>query len=258
MFCHWILLTVTFNLVEINSQRNDNIRTTTESPSYTLQRIRSQRVEMLRSYILESLGFDTPPQVNRSRAEAMTIMNVYKDRTIEESRCYLPSCSISSRINRTMWNEVSTASQNIYFDIIANNESVVNAKLKLRVLPNTESGETESQRYIVTLYQYTKPLRRKKKTRLLGANMIVWSDVSSWTIFNVTEAVREWATEDRKNNGLLVEITPATDVNIRSIFSPPDCLAHVDIDCGASETPYLFRGRHNAILEVVTERALFG
>ena len=80
--------------------------------------------------------------------------------------------------------------------------------------------------------------------RLISANAVTWSRFSSWATFDATEAVRDWATDDRKNNGLKIKIQESFGVNIGSLFSQPDCTAHVGehhlTGKGSTPPPFLF------------------
>ena len=47
---------------------------------------------MLRNYVLETLGFSSPPRMNQSIHDTLAIISQYQSQRIRESRCYLPSC----------------------------------------------------------------------------------------------------------------------------------------------------------------------
>lgn len=238
---------------------------TTPFPPYTLIRIRNQRLSMLRSYVLETLGFSSPPRIHNNRPDYRNILSQYQEQKVIESRCYLPSCSLPNRINYTLWTEVDQNTMNLYFDVIHFDENthVINATLKLRVKPyacnDCDSEFSEPKRIIVSVSQYVKPLkRRKRKTKMMSASMVVWSGAGHWASFSVTEAAREWTSDNRKNNGFLVRIqTIADSLNITDVFSQPDCTAPLDIDCSSTDVPFPFSTRSSANLEIITEGNVF-
>ena len=47
---------------------------------------------MLRNYVLETLGFSSPPRISQSVQDTLAIIRHYQGQRIRESRCYLPSC----------------------------------------------------------------------------------------------------------------------------------------------------------------------
>lgn len=248
------------------SQDEEEVPNTTIFPTSTLRRIRNQRLSMLRNYVLETLGFSSPPRISQSVQDTLAIIRHYQGQRIRESRCYLPSCIVPSRINYNMWRVNYSKTMNLYFDVITFTErdtKVVNATLKLHVKPNTgnidDTDLTEQRRLIVSVNQYVKPLkRRRKKIKLMAASMVIWSSYGHWVAFNVTEAAREWALDAKRNNGFLIQIQSFSEqLNITDVFDLPDCTAPLDIDCSSTDIPFPFRGSSNAMLEIFTERNIF-
>lgn len=265
LISHFIIYVVFMS--SVCSQDEEEVPNTTIFPTSTLQRIRNQRLSMLRNYVLESLGFSSPPQINQSIHDNMAIISLYQSQRIRESRCYLPSCILPSRINYNMWIDSDSNTMNLYFDVITFTEGdtkVVNATLKLHVKPNTGNIDdntdlTEPRRLIVTVNQYVKPLkRRRKKIKLMDVSMVIWSSYGYWVAFNVTEAAGEWGLDVKKNNGFLIQIQSISEqLNITDVFGLPDCTAPLDIDCSSTDIPFPFRGSSNAMLEIFTERNIF-
>ena len=92
LISHLIIYVVFMSSVSVYSQDEEEVPNTTIFPTSTLRRIRNQRLSMLRNYVLETLGFSSPPRMNQSIHDTLAIISQYQSQRIRESRCYLPSC----------------------------------------------------------------------------------------------------------------------------------------------------------------------
>ncbi|XP_076094880.1 uncharacterized protein LOC143065284 isoform X1 [Mytilus galloprovincialis] len=239
------------------------------------RRSRTQRINNIRSHVLSTLGFSSPPQIDENMKEEilrnLSISGVpYK---AVSQQCYAGSCTLPSWIDEDLWNDPDTKTLRLFFDILPvedSGTSILNATLKLHIKERTacrcftednESGEEDSVRFTVFVSQFLKPLRRRNRVprmRILDVKMVVVKR-DKWISFNVKEAVEEWMQRRRRRHGLEVNVIDSQGfpIDAKAVFGNTDCLLPVDVECQDTSLPVAVQKSLNfstsPVLEVFTE-----
>ncbi|XP_061185580.1 uncharacterized protein LOC133193640 isoform X2 [Saccostrea echinata] len=207
----------------------------------------------IRAKVLEFLGWTSIPQINpRDRAIInSTLANISSIR-ITERQCFSASCDLPNRIDETLWNDSTSGSLRLMFDVLPSdswtNAEIVNATLMLhlkeRPLCNCEDDHG-TERISIKVLQYLKPLRRRNRSRGGRTNRrstvrqrILWTSIVNWTpntwvAIPVQQAANDWIVANKRNHGFEVMVIDQYNlpINATNVFSSIECRRPADVDC---------------------------
>ncbi|KAL5007438.1 hypothetical protein ScPMuIL_016244 [Solemya velum] len=213
-------------------------------------RSRQSRLSMIRQQVLDSLGWEKPPEIN-STIRRIILQNLTSHPMFShvldnrQKNCYAATCMLPAYIHSSLWTPEGDTSLRLYFDVITFDESEkslskAELKLHMRRRETCECGTTDSTggshhtRLLVTIYQYLRPLRRRRapRKRIIDVKMVTWEG-NSWATFTVTQAAQDWVFGNVRNVGLEVVVKDTNEniINANEIFDPLDCNSAPDVEC---------------------------
>lgn len=258
VFCatlrEFVIGTSTPASTEISEQSSD---TATVTPFMTRDRIsimhyRYKMRQEIRNKVLAHFGWTSVPQIRPSDRVMIniTLANISSIR-VTEQQCFTASCELPNRIDENMWNDSTSGSFRVIFDVLpsdaATNPEIVNATLMLhlkeRVLCNCED-DADLDRISIKVLQYLKPLRRRSRARgrsnrrsivrqrVLWTSMVPWTS-NTWVSIPVQQAANDWIVLNRRNHGFEVLVYDQYDQPIVSnvVFSGIECSQQPELDC---------------------------
>ncbi|XP_005091391.1 uncharacterized protein LOC101853674 [Aplysia californica] len=163
----------------------------------------------------------------------------------EERRCLLSNCTVPEGSDERMWLSAEQPELRLYFPIPKMKKrrspdfEIRDGRLKVFLKPMTDcpcslhalTDESEATpTYIVSVYQFTRPLAIRKETRVVYKRRLldeveVRSYGNVWVSLKVKKVVTLWLSRARKNFGLEVSVRAlnGTVVNARDVLVAPDC-----------------------------------
>ncbi|KAI5755957.1 hypothetical protein M8J77_020965 [Diaphorina citri] len=231
--------------------------------SYFGEKNKEIRLNTIKSQILTYLGFAgrPTPVVNSTEEERQQMMDMYEkmkhsashpasDSFTEKVQSFYPTCDLPRNTTSDLWNNNGTV-MNLFFNNIQAVLSTSNVlKAKLRLYKHSRSAEnlvvaeegcthnqdekkkgdgetkTVEDRLIrVSIYWYTRPLKKSKdKKKLLDSQMLsIYGE--EWTEWNIKPAVKAWKETPSKNFGLsvIVEDEDGVKLPVDKLFAAMNC-----------------------------------
>lgn len=250
----FVIGTTTPASTEISEDSSD---TATMTPFMTRDRIsimhyRYKMRQEIRNKVLAHFGWTSVPQIRPRDREIIniTLANISSIR-VTEQQCFTASCELPNRIDENMWNDSTSGSLRVIFDVLPSDQStnpeIVNATLMLhlkeRVLCNCPD-DADLERISIKVLQYLKPLRRRSRARgrsnrlnvvrqrVLWTSMVPWVS-NTWVSVPVHQAANDWIVLNRRNHGFEVLVYDQYDQPIHSsvVFSGIECRQQAELDC---------------------------
>lgn len=250
----FVIGTTTPASTEISEDSSD---TATVTPFMTRDRIsimhyRYKMRQEIRNKVLAHFGWTSVPQIRPRDREIIniTLANISSIR-VTEQQCFTASCELPNRIDENMWNDSTSGSLRVIFDVLPSDQStnpeIVNATLMLhlkeRVLCNC-ADDADLDRISIKVLQYLKPLRRRSRARgranrrsivrqrVLWTSMVPWVS-NTWVSVPVHQAANDWIVLNRRNHGFEVLVYDQYDQPIDSnvVFSGIECRQQAELDC---------------------------
>ncbi|KAK0057605.1 hypothetical protein Bpfe_012835 [Biomphalaria pfeifferi] len=238
-------------LLPSNSE-SSNFQTSTMSvsvwPKDSLRRMKEKsRRDDVRKKILEGVRFKTLPTISaEQRRNAMDQIfndhNIFFPRaaTPEQRNCYLATCATPKSTSEDMWRDKSQPGLRLNFNLPRldrkhESDEVRTARLNLFIKPRkdcpcVDEDDKEMSDYLVTIYQFIKPLTTKKRNRVVYKQKIlnavmVPAQGNAWLTIDIKRAVTIWMKKTRKNFGVEVTVQDSygATINAKEIFVLPDC-----------------------------------
>ncbi|XP_048755883.1 uncharacterized protein LOC125666703 isoform X2 [Ostrea edulis] len=200
----------------------------------------------IRNKVLEFFGWTSVPQIrpgDRARINS-TLANISSFR-VTERQCFYASCDLPNRIDENMWNDSTSGSLRLRFDVLPSESSaspeIVNATLMLHL---KERDLRNTERILIKVLQYLKPLRRRNRSRgqpnrrnsirqrILWTSLVDWTP-GAWVSIPVQQAANDWIALNKRNHGFEVLVFDEFDnpINTSSVFSSIDCDRPAEVDC---------------------------
>ncbi|XP_055862215.1 uncharacterized protein LOC106059306 [Biomphalaria glabrata] len=217
-------------------------------PKDSLRRMKEKsRRDDVRKKILEGVRFKTLPTISaEQRRNAMDQIfndhNIFFPRaaTPEQRNCYLATCATPKSTSEDMWRDKSQPGLRLNFNLPRldrkhESDEVRTARLNLFIKPRkdcpcVDEDDKEMSDYLVTIYQFIKPLTTKKRNRVVYKQKIlnavmVPAQGNAWLTIDIKRAVTIWMKKTRKNFGVEVTVQDSygATINAKEIFVLPDC-----------------------------------
>ncbi|KAK7009669.1 growth/differentiation factor 8, partial [Biomphalaria glabrata] len=139
-----------------------------------------------------------------------------------------------------MWRDKSQPGLRLNFNLPRldrkhESDEVRTARLNLFIKPRkdcpcVDEDDKEMSDYLVTIYQFIKPLTTKKRNRVVYKQKIlnavmVPAQGNAWLTIDIKRAVTIWMKKTRKNFGVEVTVQDSygATINAKEIFVLPDC-----------------------------------
>ncbi|KAH9524605.1 hypothetical protein Btru_027302 [Bulinus truncatus] len=160
--------------------------------------------------------------------------------TPEQRNCFLATCSAPKATNEDIWNNASQPGLRLNFNLPRldrkhENDEVRTARLNLFIKPRkdcpcVDEDDKEMSDYLVTIYQFIRPLSARKRTRVVNKHKIlnaimVPAQGNAWITLDIKRAVTTWMKKIRKNFGVEVTVQDSYGqlIDAKEIFVLPDC-----------------------------------
>ncbi|KAK3600311.1 hypothetical protein CHS0354_017488 [Potamilus streckersoni] len=239
-----------------NEVEPTNITTTSSSMPITReerlkkmrQRSKDARIFYLQQHMLNTLGWEKPPNISNIM-KMMLLRNIDPRYVVRRNTCYHPACVMASTdslpqyIDRSLWFESASNSLRLFFNITLNQEpglTITSSYLKLYVKRRENcrcfaNNDDATSRFIVSVYQYTKPLRQKNRgrprKRILDVKLVTW-DGDRWVRLSVKDAIKD-VVMGKRNCGFEVQVRNLNEeeMDAKKIFNPIECSINSEFDC---------------------------
>ncbi|KAL3832070.1 hypothetical protein ACJMK2_023748 [Sinanodonta woodiana] len=218
------------------------------------QRSKDARIFYLRQHMLNTLGWEKPPNISNIM-KMMLLKNIDPRYVVRRNTCYHAACAMASTdslpqyIDRSLWFEPASNSLRLFFNITMNQEpglTITSSYLRLYVKRRencrcTANNDAATSRFIVSVYQYIKPLRQKNRgrprKRILDVRLVTWDGDRSVRL-SVKDAIKD-VVMGKRNCGFEVQVrnTNEEEMDARRIFNPIECTANSEFDCPGRATP---------------------
>lgn len=198
---------------------------------------------------------------------------------------FYPSCSLPRNMDRDMWADSNLF--HIYYELPVpqpmegTRMSVASAKLRLfKMAPQTDNSVTSTlstitnsksfmleknmatadlnslscdEKIRITVYQYTKPLKKakkviKRKRKLIDSKMVS-VDFEGWLEFDVRSSARDWLENSSRNLGLEIEL----EDSMANTHNPSEFLRNMNCSEGRSNDPPFPRFMEDRIKDHISD-----
>ncbi|KAG5880426.1 hypothetical protein JTB14_013201 [Gonioctena quinquepunctata] len=238
----------TISQMEPLSSNNDTI---SELEYYAALRNRSKenRLKIVKETILQYLGRNmssatlpanvTLPPFNVSEVlpsfyNASVISS--DDQISEKIRSFYPSCDVPANTDQELWKDDDIMNLFFNFDYISDNRNsnLATAILRLYRIPGNSTqiysrgddcGDTstdDEKLFRVSVYRYTKPLKRRRVKRLLSDSKVI-TENAKWVELNVKPATSAWMKGKNSGLAILVEDQEGNRLRADKFFKGATC-----------------------------------
>ncbi|CAH0549619.1 unnamed protein product [Brassicogethes aeneus] len=212
-------------------------------------RVKENWIKQLKLRILNNIGRgnstnlmqneDTNIPVNESQYDPGYNNNmtaVDEDNITEKIRSFYPSCDVPQNTDQDIWKDDNL--MNLYFNFdysnYEQNSKIATATLRLYRIPFENStkltlkndcdnsSSTEDEKLRVSIYWYTKSLKKRRVKRRLSDSKVI-SDSALWVELDVKPATKAWGKGKNLGLGVLVEDQDGTNLKAEKYFKGPEC-----------------------------------
>ncbi|CAL1539163.1 unnamed protein product [Lymnaea stagnalis] len=162
--------------------------------------------------------------------------------------CYLAACTAPKSISDLLWRNTSHPGMKLHFTLPRFDKKrdvleLKSAKLRLFVKPRKDcpcfdEDNEEIVQYLVTVYQFIRPLSIRKRNRVVYKQKILNAIMipargNAWISLDIMRAVSTWIKKSRKNFGVEVMVQGVYGEPVRAsdIFVLPDCSSATERTC---------------------------
>ncbi|CAG9815132.1 unnamed protein product [Phaedon cochleariae] len=213
-------------------------------------RSRENSIRELKNKILQYLGRNAsaikpagdiagPSQLNISELfPSLFNQNSSDDDEItEKMRSFYPSCEIPANTDQELWKDDEIMNLFFNFDSMLDSRStnIASATLRLYKLPKNgtkfssttgdceTSNATEEDKLLrVSIYRYTKPLKRRRGKRVLSDSKVI-PENARWVELNVKPAAKAWTKSRNLGLGVQVEDQEGNMLRADKYFKGASC-----------------------------------
>ncbi|KAK5638672.1 hypothetical protein RI129_012967 [Pyrocoelia pectoralis] len=153
----------------------------------------------------------------------------------EKIRSYYPSCEVPKNTDQDLWKDENT--MNLYFNVDnpdSNTVNVATATLRLYRVPlgNATNGSADScenstgseeQLMRISIYWYTKSLKRQRVKRRLSDSKVIGEN-AKWVELSVLPATKAWMKGKNLGLAILVEDQEGTILKADKYFKGASCM----------------------------------
>ncbi|KAB0791880.1 hypothetical protein PPYR_03680 [Photinus pyralis] len=181
-------------------------------------------------------GFDVPG-LNMSKIipDLLPLPDDSVDDVTEKIRSYYPSCELPKNTDQDLWKDENT--MNLYFNVEHPDSSSINvatATLRLYRVPagnvtstTTDSCEnstgSEEQLMRISIYWYTKSLKRQRVKRRLSDSKVI-AQSAKWVELSVLPATKAWMKGKNLGLAILVEDQEGAVLKADKYFKGASCM----------------------------------
>ncbi|XP_023021219.1 uncharacterized protein isoform X2 [Leptinotarsa decemlineata] len=236
------------------SNNNFSNDTMSEAEYYAALRNRSRenRLRVVKETILQYLGRNMslapiPANISIAPFNVSEIVPTFFDASVissddqvsEKIRSFYPSCDVPPNADQELWRDDDVMNLFFTFDHVPDNRNtnIATAILRLYRIPvnnsnansrldNCDTPADDEKLLRVSVYRYTKPLKRRRVKRLLSDSKVI--PVSAkWVELNVKPATSAWTKGKNAGLGILVEDQEGNRLRADKFFKGATCTVGV-------------------------------
>ncbi|EFA05196.1 uncharacterized protein LOC660239 isoform X2 [Tribolium castaneum] len=209
-------------------------------------RAKDNWIQVLKENILRQIGRSNMTVINDdSRTNVSMIPDVFNRTTLDDDhitekiRSYYPSCEVPTNMEQDVWKDENI--MNLYFNNFDNSDekglNIATATLRLYRIPTENvtkttqkspdcdtSSTTEDEKLLrVSIYWYTRSVRKKKVKRRLSDSKVI-QESARWVELSVKPAARAWSRGRNLGLAILVEDQEGTILKADRLFKGALCM----------------------------------
>ncbi|XP_044260566.1 uncharacterized protein LOC123008680 isoform X2 [Tribolium madens] len=211
-------------------------------------RAKDNWIQVLKENILRQIGRSNMTVINddsRGGTNVTMIPDVFNrtsfndDHITEKIRSYYPSCEVPTNMEQDVWKDENV--MNLYFNNFDNSDekglNIATATLRLYRIPtenvtktgqkspdcDTSSTSEEEKLLRVSIYWYTRSVRKKKVKRRLSDSKVI-QESARWVELSVKPAARAWSRGRNLGLAILVEDQEGTILKADRLFKGALCM----------------------------------
>ncbi|XP_008194483.1 uncharacterized protein LOC660239 isoform X3 [Tribolium castaneum] len=222
-------------------------------------RAKDNWIQVLKENILRQIGRSNMTVINDdSRTNVSMIPDVFNRTTLDDDhitekiRSYYPSCEVPTNMEQDVWKDENI--MNLYFNNFDNSDekglNIATATLRLYRIPTENvtkttqkspdcdtSSTTEDEKLLrVSIYWYTRSVRKKKVKRRLSDSKVI-QESARWVELSVKPAARAWSRGRNLGLAILVEDQEGTILKADRLFKGALCMPLRNPFRASSSTP---------------------
>ncbi|KAF5307401.1 hypothetical protein FQR65_LT06915 [Abscondita terminalis] len=201
-------------------------------------------IQMLKDNILRQVGrmnSTVPKTKDRVDVSGLNITHLFPggealldgDFVAEKIRSYYPSCEIPKNTDQDLWKDENT--MNLYFNVEypeSDGVSIATATLRLYRVPQTnvtvvesscENSSIDEQLMRISIYWYTKSLKRQRVKRRLSDSKVIGEN-AKWVELSVLPATKAWVKGKNLGLAVIVEDQEGTVLKADRYFKGASCM----------------------------------